>query len=178
MANYTFGICLSKLKPTRASVVPYTILNTKRGPKIFFLFGRDRKTGDITDFGGGVKKLEFALNACLREFKEESCEIFKDLYNKANEMCYLIAIADKRMSVLFIPVSPRWLSAPQIFQNKSKPKHKSYNEMSELLWVDEYKFSQLIRNKNSDMWKLLRRFYAKNYNSEVRNALLTRQMIV
>lgn len=53
----------------RCGVVPYTITNTGR---IAFAFGIDRKTGDITDWGGSKLFGESIHDAARRELKEES----------------------------------------------------------------------------------------------------------
>ena len=78
---FTLGAQLAQTKSTRASVLPYVIKNDGNQRKIYFLFGIDRETGDITDLGGGVKRDEFSLEAGLREFREESDEIFGTIYS-------------------------------------------------------------------------------------------------
>ena len=62
MNNITLGIYLSKIKTNRAAVLPYIIKNNIHGEsKIYFLVAIDKKSGDITDLGGGVKKNECSL---------------------------------------------------------------------------------------------------------------------
>lgn len=69
--------CLAKdlvqlgCRPLRAGIIPYYI--SRRG-NLFFGLGVDRKSNDLTDFGGVVmsKKGENAIEAAIREFKEET----------------------------------------------------------------------------------------------------------
>lgn len=60
----------------RSGVIPY--INTERGR--LYCLGIDQVWGDMTDFGGGVKRYENPIEAGIREFKEESLCIF-DLKN-------------------------------------------------------------------------------------------------
>ena len=51
----------------RAGIIPYTKIDDKK----YFCLGVDAKYGTLTDFGGGVKRIEnFVLAAC-RELEEE-----------------------------------------------------------------------------------------------------------
>jgi len=60
------------IPPCRCAVLPYFISNTG---KIYLVFGIDRNTGDITDWGGSVKPGETSAQAAGRELGEESCGI-------------------------------------------------------------------------------------------------------
>jgi hypothetical protein len=179
MTRLTLGAHLARIKTARAAVVPYTILRDDSGrERLHFMFARDQESGEITDLGGGVKQYEFSLSAGLREFREESDEIFGALYDNINDLSLQVALVGERMSVLFIPLSPEWYSiAPEMFQEKRKsPPHsrsrkRSHNEVSELLWIDEVEFKRLISPRNKQMWGMLKRFYQRGYNDDVRKAL-------
>lgn len=66
-------------KQLRAGVIVYVEIPNANKPQLFFCLGLDQRTGDITDFGGGVtKKDPTALHAALREFHEETLGIFTE----------------------------------------------------------------------------------------------------
>jgi hypothetical protein len=70
---------LFKSKQLRAGVIAYIEVPGPVRPQLYFCLGLDQRTGDITDFGGGVtKKDSTALHAALREFHEETLGIFID----------------------------------------------------------------------------------------------------
>ena len=176
-AKITLGAYLAKVKTVRAAVIPYIVIIDDQGNKILhYLLARDQSSGDITDFGGGVKQNEVALTASMREFKEESDEIFGNLYDKINDSATNVALLDRNMSVLFIPLPGEWYNiAPEKFnQRKLKSmneRKKSHNEVSEVLWFNENEFRQLISMNNPRMWSRVRRFYNRNYGEQLSNAL-------
>lgn len=176
-AKLTLGAHLAKVKTVRAAVIPYIVRKDENGHDIIhFLLARDQDSGDITDFGGGVKQNEVSLTASMREFREESDEIFGTLYDRINNSATNVALFDRSMSVLFIPLSSEWYDiAQQKFNQRrmilSCDKKKSHNEVSELLWFDEEEFRQLISPGNTKMWSRVRRFYHRNYGNHLQDAL-------
>lgn len=64
----TTGEELVQLPVQRGSIIPYTMI----GREIYVLLGMDLQSGDVTDFGGGVKKGENGCTAGLRELEEET----------------------------------------------------------------------------------------------------------
>ncbi len=176
MVAITLGTQLSKVQTARAAVVPYAVDVHDGIDILYFLFARDRVSGDITDLGGGVKKNEYSLIAALREFREESDEIFGTLYERVNDLTTNIALLGENMSVLFIPVKWEWYQkAPYLFNEKRKshrfqPK-RSHNEVSELLWFDENEFQQLISPRNKQMWTRIRKFYQYGFDENLKTAL-------
>lgn len=172
--NLTLGAYLGKVKTNRAAVLPYTLKEVNGEKKLYFLVAIDSKSGDITDLGGGVKKYECSLTAAMREFREETNEIFGDIYHQINIMSTNIAIIHNKMSVLFIPFDEKWVeTTSQIFKNKKSYK-KSYNEVSELLWVSEDKFKELLSDKK--MWDRVRNFYRAVYNKNISEVLILRYL--
>ena len=47
--------------------------------KTYFCLGIDSNFGDLTDFGGGMKKNETFINCGLRELEEESKGVFGEI---------------------------------------------------------------------------------------------------
>lgn len=177
MVRITLGAHLARVKTARAAVVPYIVrVDTRGNKKLHFLLARDQDSGDITDLGGGVKQNEYALLAALREFREESDEIFGSLYYNINNLATNVALLGERMSVIFIPLPDIWYDiAPEKFSAKrlSQPRSKkrSHDEVSELLWIDEDEFRRLISPRNRKMWVRVRKFYQKGYDEQLRRAL-------
>jgi len=178
----TLASQLAKIYTPRASVIPYMVIDDQ----IFFLLGKDQKTGEITDLGGGVKKYESALAGALREFTEESNEILGKI--TSNDFSCAIALLERnKMGVIFIPLDKVWLKAPQIFEEKKRHhRKKSHSEIESLIWIHEKDFQKLfdssllsIESSNSTsykgpkrkMWNKLCKFYKKGYGSKLRKAL-------
>lgn len=161
----TLAPCLSQIKTSRASVIPYIIINNN----IHYLLGIDRKSNDITDIGGGVKRHEYSLSGAKRELNEETIGL---LYNNLDDPLILhksIAIYDDKfkLSSIFLPVGlevyDKIVEDFQLRINKSDKKMN--NEMSQLLWIDNDQMNHLLFEKGSidnlSMWKRIRLFYSK-----------------
>jgi len=191
---FTLGARLAQIKSTRASVLPYVIRNNNGRRKIHFLLGIDRETGEITDLGGGVKRGEFSLEAGLREFREESDEIFGTIYDHPNDYMRNIALSSNDMCVLFIPLAVEWYdeAAPLFEKRKAVPnpsvdgihKKKSHCEVERLIWIDEDSFLDMIRSRtgcchipgasNRQIWSRLQKFYRRKIDRELKEALKIR----
>lgn len=151
----------SGILASRGSVVPYTFYEEK----IYFLFAVDSLTGDITDFGGGIKGDETSLSGSRREFLEESKEIFCKYYD-LNVLSRCISIRDNHMSSIFLPIHPKWLfCANNIFhkRNLEYKGKKGYEEVSNLLWLSSYEFELMLRNSHMKMWHVVKNFYKKTF---------------
>jgi len=192
--TFTLGAHLALTKSSRASVVPYILKSDRGRKKIYFLLGIDKESGDITDLGGGVKRDEFSLEAGLREFREESDEIFGTLYDHPNDYLRDIAISSSDMCVLFVPLDVEWYDkAVNLFeQRKREPfpsvdgngKKKSHCEIERLVWIDEDSFLDMIRSRSGlcrlqdvsrhQLWSRLQKFYRRKMNGELREALKMR----
>ena len=191
--TFTLGARLAQIKSVRASVLPYIIKNNGNQRKIYFLLGIDRETGDITDLGGGVKRDEFSLEAGLREFREESDEIFGTIYDHPNDYMRNIALSSSDMCVLFVPLAVEWYDEviPLFEKRKTDPfptdgngKKKSHCEIERLVWIDEDSFIEMIRSRsgscqlpdisNHQIWTRLQKFYRRKINGELKEALKMR----
>lgn len=80
---------------SRCGIIPYTIVNDGTKNVLHFLLGRDTRSGDLGDFGGGVKDREMALHTAMREFKEETSELFgEDMYKDINRLATKITLVE------------------------------------------------------------------------------------
>jgi len=122
--------------------------------------------GDITDMGGGVKKDEFALNAGLREFREESGGAFDRVCDRVNEMGTFIGgiSQNRKMSVLFIPLEyEEWKHVDSII-NPS-------DEVIKMIWVSENDLQELLDRNNRKMWKRVKCFYQPIITEDLKKRL-------
>lgn len=132
----------------RAGVIPYTV--TPIG--VFFCLGQDRKSSDLTDFGGGVKVEDTSpIDTAIREFREESKDSFHpNCYDPTtyNDCLCLIRSThfrddkDQHMLIIFKAVSPEQLTSSQIsFTNQELDR---LDEVECLYWCSEYQFQQIV----------------------------------
>ncbi len=180
-----FGLNLT-FRSARSAVIPYIYKKVKGKYECVFLLGEDWKSGDITDFGGGVKKGETDLTGGFREFMEETEGIFKN-HIGVNDMCTCIAATTnnlsvdnrytgntKGMSVIFVPICETWKqNACLLFHRTSK---YTKSELKGLRWFSKHEFDILIRgkHKNYNMWSRLRKVYAELFTPELYNCLIAR----
>lgn len=182
---------LSFLPLNRCGVIPYSY-DSNTG-NLVYLLAKHKKTGELGDFGGGIKKNEFALLGGLREFKEESRGIFGNKYENTNNVVDKVVLLDNNMAIIFIYIDQKWIQeANSLFINTSlttskesdhrgTPKEKSYtsrnkysDEISELVWVNEFEFQRLVMGekiRGNMMWKKIKIFLCKIYDNKVRNIL-------
>lgn len=197
---YTYGSELKNICSSRAAVIPYTIIkNDKNQWELKMLLGVDKVSGEITDLGGGVKRKTDVNNlaASLRELTEETKDIFGD-YVTIEKLSSCIAITKSQpkrfatiesyegitydnggMSVIFMPVENEWVGKTgSLFEQAGvHPTNEDYNELSELIWVTENEFMNLVQGcslKNRVMWTKLCRFYSSFYNKMMHDLLYVR----
>lgn len=158
------------VRTIRCGIVPYTFKNGK----LYFLLGRDKATGDLGDFGGGIKKDERALVGGWREFMQETKGIFRGEYGGVNTLSNKLALITPQMSVIFVPLACEWLTqAPLLFSSKVCS-DKQYNEMSEIVWLEEGAFRYHVLSPSSrEIWKKVKVFFKDHYMSrrDMRNWL-------
>lgn len=132
----------------RAAVIPYTVFRDPDGKcSIFFLFGIDLASGDITDFGGGVKKSrETALQGALREFLEEIRYIFESSVKNLNTLRLSTSLFSERMSVIFLPVECEWFVDAEYKFSTAKINTKT-DEISRVAWFSSSEVQKLVRGK-------------------------------
>jgi hypothetical protein len=156
-----------------------TINQIKRGGVIFYAFvkgelffclGRDRRTNEITDFGGGRKekgdRAENILECAVREGNEESRQALGTLTIE-NIQPYL-CLYNPQMLIIFIQVSAD--PADEIFDltrtnfqhytyvPREYPRGKAsmskvsecYNENSGIIWLSQYQMEDLLSENPSD----------------------------
>ena len=166
----------------RAGIIIYTIKNGE----IFFLLGIDRRTRELTDFGGGCKNKqnkESLIDAGWREFKEESCGIFEDVISKENLYSSIVVTNNNYdTAIFFVKVDNSWLeTAEESFKNAQRIlKSLDINTESEeeniaIKWIHEKHFKEIAFNRKKQcMWSRIQSFLIKNIESynELHNKLI------
>ena len=146
---------------TRAGVIPYTIDKTGN---LHFLLGIDKKTRELTDFGGGIKKYETVVEGALRELHEESCHIFIDEITESSLEKSTILVSNRKDAVLFLVyISPKWLGGKAMTafrQNQSLCRSKKYHELICVKWICQEYFAPIAFNpRNHCMWKKIQHLF-------------------
>ncbi len=181
----TIGKSLETIKTKRCGVIPYCIVpkNSVNNNELWFLMARHRDTGELGDLGGGVKQLETALDAGLREFHEESRHIFVDPAGTVapiNTVLSAITLIDRDdMAIIFLPIDIKWLVMAADKFSQTTPIKKAWNEISEVVWVSQDTLTELIFSNPYDttaskeidsiqtdvLWKRIKIFMQKAFRS-------------
>lgn len=153
------------IKPQRGGVIIYTV----RDNQVYFGLGIDAKTGDITDFGGGIryKRDGDAINGSLREFMEESLCVFGSFESEMIQEN--MVLYSKLMCIIFIHLELDIERMTEIFNQRIKI--AKISEMSGMIWITQEQLSQLIQtghieinDVNKKLYSRVRRFLIQNPN--------------
>lgn len=147
----------------RAGVLFYTFIQGE----LHVCFGKDAKSGDLTDFGGGKRAGESPVKCAIREGNEESRYAFSNL--KIDQIQGFYCLYSSNMLIIFIPVaSPdtrdiRELTGTNFkekqFLSKTQLKAKAFNEVSDIVWLDEAKLTNLFSERPTiQLFAKVRRF--------------------
>lgn len=95
---------LECVRPQRAGVIIYTFFEGAT----FFGLGLDSRTHDLTDFGGGVfyKTDQNVVRGALREFEEETLQIFQEIKPEDIKKCPVIYDDDNLIIFIHLKVDP------------------------------------------------------------------------
>jgi len=146
-------------KITRAGIMPWF----SHGNVKIYVLGIDSKTGEYSDFGGGVKKNEDYISSAFREFDEESCGIFIDSISVSNfteeHVWYDKIIISAQIPDEFFgnnnTLYEKIIFLQSLFKNtREKIVGKRYQEMSGIHCVCEQVFKEYL--DRSVLWELCR----------------------
>jgi len=156
MLDLAKNINLDVVKPQRGGGLFYYM----EDQKLYFGLGRDAKTGEITDFAGGIKykRNENAITGSIREFNEETlniCEL------KVDEAIYFYCIYDINNITLLIPVINKQLISSTF--NEMKTHFTSQNlEVTDIIWLTEEELFYLL-NHTDKIYKRFGDFFKTNF---------------
>lgn len=167
----TIGKFADPIKSKRCGTIIYTLEQNKTSWSLWFLLARDKKTGELGDLGGGIKKNENTLAAGFRELKEESRGIFSEVYRRPQDMANCVAVIDDKadMTELFAPVHQDWLYMASEKFKYTPPMKKNIDEMSELVWVSQDTLNDLVWGQSlldvGSMWSKIKIFLQRSVKS-------------
>lgn len=153
---------LEYVRPQRAGVILYTVVNNV----IYFGMGLDSKSHDLTDFGGGVsyKNDKNVINGALREFNEETLNIFDNLKIEDIQDCSVVYDNYNLILFLHIDINPN-----DICKNFNKKYidtigiSKKEPEVCCIIWLTFQEFQHAIKTTGL-MFSRVQRFLSKTYN--------------
>lgn len=145
--DYIKNIDFSNQKQKRAGVVIYGTY----GDTMVFMLGIDTNSGNITDFGGGIKlKYETPLEGGLREFVEESLGVFGDI--KENELADQIMVYTEDIMIVFIHFKIDFKEIMNIFSQRLNQLliYGISPEVNSLILMTKDQFIQLVEGGKVD----------------------------
>ena len=137
--------------PVRCGVIVYTHYKGKT----YFCLGVDSSFGDLTDFGGGMKKNENVIECGLRELEEESQGIFGKI--EEEEVKNDLGFYCKNMMIMFIHRKVDIVKIKEDFLNKIKENE----EVSNIEWIETKDFIDIISGRGKRMYSRVKRILQK-----------------
>lgn len=139
-------INLECVTPNRAGIIMYTVFENRT----YFGLGLDSKSHDLTDFGGRViyKVDSNAINGALREFNEETLNIFNPLTLNDIKDCPVIYDNKNLIIFMYISLDPNIIC--HNFNNNYKIFIKDHNydpEVCGITWLTWEEFQNCINTK-------------------------------
>ena len=133
------------------------IIYTHKNGETLFCLGIDTHSGNITDFGGGVKKEETIIEGGLRELEEESQSVFgtltpKDVEDSVIFHCY-------NMAIMFIPMDVDPTSISNTF--KKNVANCPEPEVCGIVWLTTKELLESIHGRGNKMYVRVRRLLNK-----------------
>jgi hypothetical protein len=149
---------LDYVKPQRAGIIMYTVCKDAT----YFGLGLDDRTHDLTDFGGTVRyKLnENAITGALREFQEETLEIFEPLTKDMIQNCPVIY--DECNLIIFVHVQVDPDSACKAFNEKYRSLADKFPcpEVCGIMWLSWEEFRRNIK-EHGDLYPRVQKFLSR-----------------
>jgi len=166
----------------RGGCIFFTIINDE----FYICLGRDKRSGDLTDFGGRRKKKrnENIIQCAIREANEESnCAFGLTSINVVQEFKVLY---NSQMLIIFIPVKvmdnddiisitmDNFTSGALVPDGKNSIKHN--DEISELVWCCEKDINDMLSSWPKiriydKVRRFIRSFFGNNANVEVMKSI-------
>jgi hypothetical protein len=139
--------------PVRSGAIIYT----HEGKRTFFCLGIDTQSGNLTDFGGGVKKGETIVEGGLRELEEESQGVFGEI--KPEDIKEAVTFHCHNMAIMFIQMNVDRTTITNNF--KSQIAINPCPEVCDIVWLDTEEFMESIHGRGKKLYIRVRRLLNK-----------------
>lgn len=149
----TSGLSMSRENPIRAGAIIYT----KKNGTTYFCLGVDTESGNLTDFGGGVKKDESVIDGSLRELAEESLDVFGVILAETLEKS--VSFYSYNMAIVFIPLNIDIETVNKDFTRKLENKEKP--EVCDIVWLSTEEFLESIHGRGMKLYIRVRKLLSK-----------------
>lgn len=154
----------ANVKPQRAGVIPYVVYNGVT----YFGLGLDAQTHDLTDFAGSVfyQNDKTAVNGALREFKEETLDIFQDFDIQDIQDCRVIYDPMNLIIFIHLDVHPDEVSAAmskRYAEITSTASNAWAPEVCGITWLTCEEFQRSI-HEHGTLFTRVRKFLARAEN--------------
>ena len=133
------------------------IIYTKLKGETLFCLGVDAQFGDLTDFGGGVKKSEDIITGGLRELEEESLGIFGKIDRE--DVLKVPTAWSNNISIMFIPMILDIDNTLDSFHYKLSDKKNI--EVKDIVWLSKEEFLESIYGNGRRLYSRVRRLLRK-----------------
>lgn len=137
-----------------AGILPFAL--EPKTNNLYFLLGRESFDGSYSDFGGGTKEGESAMDTAIREFDEESMGLIchpEALRNDLeNQLFSFVLVHDNRTTyvkqIRFQPELPeRFLAARNKYLVETETPLPEILEKTQILWFSVNRLHTMIRNE-------------------------------
>lgn len=127
----------SKQAQSRAGIIPYTFINGE----IVMAMGIDSAFGDLTDFGGGVKRSDpTVLHSALREFNEETLGAFGTF--SPEDLNDAFVVYDRNSMIIFV-YDPNYFTQSNVIFNQ-RVKFIKDHEIARIVYMNKSYFNEVI----------------------------------
>ena len=120
---------------------------------IYFCFGVDSRTKELTDFGGTILPNENPISGCIREFEEETCGVFvSKLF--PNDIMNDYIFYNKSMAIIF-HYYPYDITKPmKDFDDRISSNPNLFYEVDKIVWVPFRSLKLLMFKKSFRSYRL------------------------
>ncbi len=151
--SFTNELNIVKDTPVRAGAIIYTIADDKT----YFCLGIDTQSGNLTDFGGGVKKGETIIEGGLRELEEESQGVFGHF--DPSDIEDTVTFNSYNMAVIFIPLEVNKDEIIKVFNDKIRENDNP--EVCDIVWLDTEEFLESVHGRGRKLYIRVRKLLSK-----------------
>ena len=151
------SISSSKDLTTQGILRAGVIIYTKNNGTTYFCLGVDTQSGNLTDFGGGVKKDETVVEGALRELEEESQGVFGSL--SVEDISDSVVFHSHNMAIIFI--SHQGDKRKIVTEFEKKADENGAPEVCDIVWLTTEQLLESIHGRGRTLYIRVRKLLSK-----------------